>query len=186
MAARESVTAWTSALGGGLLNRLFLFLITLVALFWNFRNGASLANRVFVTADLLFWKSRRATGEQDGRCHAWDRERDRGGCGRGRRHHRHRICLAGVPHPLLFAVLTIAFAILPCGAWFTLSAAALVRLLHSGSLSAAGLFSFSGAVTLVGDNFIQPALTGGTARLPFLLALMGILGGFRRDIDCRQ
>ncbi|MEA3074117.1 MAG: hypothetical protein QOD29_5563, partial [Alphaproteobacteria bacterium] len=52
--------------------------------------------------------------------------------------------------------------------------------------SAAGLFSFSGAVTLVGDNFIQPALTGGTARLPFLLALMGILGGFRRDIDCRQ
>jgi hypothetical protein len=25
MAARESVTAWTSALGGGLLNRLFLF-----------------------------------------------------------------------------------------------------------------------------------------------------------------
>jgi hypothetical protein len=71
--------------------------------------------------------------------------------GRGRRHHRHRICLAGVPHPLLFAVLTIAFAILPCGAWFTFSAAALVRLLHSGSLSAAGLFSFSGAVTLVGD-----------------------------------
>src|SRR3982074_458129 len=38
------------------------------ALFWNFRNGASLANRVFVTADLLFWKSRRATGEQNGRC----------------------------------------------------------------------------------------------------------------------
>jgi hypothetical protein len=40
----ESITAWTSALGGALLHRLFLFLITLVALFWMFRDGAWLAN----------------------------------------------------------------------------------------------------------------------------------------------
>jgi predicted PurR-regulated permease PerM len=34
-------------------------------------------------------------------------------------------------------------------------------------------------VTLVGDNFIQPALIGDTARLHFLLALIGILGGLK-------
>ena len=34
--------------------------------------------------------------------------------------------LAGVPHPLLFAVLTIAFAMVPFGAWVAFSAAALV------------------------------------------------------------
>ena len=32
---------------------------------------------------------------------------------------------------------------------------------------------------LIGDNFVQPALVGGTARLPFLLALIGIFGGLR-------
>lgn len=45
--------------------------------------------------------------------------------------------LAGVPHPLLFAVLTMAFAMLPFGAWAAFTAAALVLLFHGGSLLAA-------------------------------------------------
>src|SRR6202047_3452094 len=49
----ENITAWTSALGGALLQRLFLFLITLIALFLVFRDGAWLANRVLTTVDLL-------------------------------------------------------------------------------------------------------------------------------------
>jgi predicted PurR-regulated permease PerM len=52
----ESITAWTSALGGALLHRLFLFLITLIALFVVLRDGSWLANRVLVTADLLLGK----------------------------------------------------------------------------------------------------------------------------------
>ena len=36
---------------------------------------------------------------------------------------------------------------------------------------------FCASVLLIADNFIQPALIGGTTRLPFLLALIGILGG---------
>ena len=47
------------------------------------------------------------------------------------------------------------------------------------SLSAAGLFGFGTAVLLIGDNFIQPALIGGSAELPFLLVLIGILGGMQ-------
>ena len=88
--------------------------------------------------------------------------------------------LAGVPHPLLFAVLTMAFAMLPFGAWAAFTAAALVLLFHGGSLlAAAGVFGFGATVMLIGDNFIQPALVGGTTRLPFLLALIGIFGGLR-------
>jgi len=78
--------------------------------------------------------------------------------------------LAGVPHPLLFAALTIAFAMVPFGAWVAFTAATLILLLHGGSLwVATGLFGVCAAVMLISDNLVQPALIGGTTRLPFLL-----------------
>src|ERR1700704_2817967 len=86
--------------------------------------------------------------------------------------------LTGVPHPLLFAVLTMALAMVPLGAWVALATAALILPLQGGTLwAAAGLFGFGAAMLLIGDNFIQPALIGGTAQLPFLPVLIGILGG---------
>ena len=88
--------------------------------------------------------------------------------------------LTGVPHPLLFAVLTIAFAMLPFGAWAAFTVAALVLLVHGGSLlAAAGVFGLGATVMLIGDNLIHPMLVGGTTRLPFLLALIGVFGGLR-------
>jgi hypothetical protein len=45
----ESLTAWTSALGGELLHRLFLFLIMLIALFLVSREGKWLADRLLDT-----------------------------------------------------------------------------------------------------------------------------------------
>jgi predicted PurR-regulated permease PerM len=86
--------------------------------------------------------------------------------------------LFGVPHPLLFAVLTTAFAMVPFGAWIALTAAVLTLLTSGGTLwGCVGLFGFRACVLLIVDNFIQPAPIGGTARLPFLLALIGTLGG---------
>jgi AI-2E family transporter len=85
-----------------------------------------------------------------------------------------------VPHPLLFIVLTIAFAMLPFGAWATFTTAALILLFHGGSLLVAvGLFGFGAAVMLIGDNFIQPSLIASTTQLPFLLGLIAILGGLQ-------
>src|ERR1700737_2271547 len=49
----ENITAWTSTLGGALLHRLFLFLITLVALFLVLRDGAWLADHALATAGRL-------------------------------------------------------------------------------------------------------------------------------------
>jgi predicted PurR-regulated permease PerM len=68
----------------------------------------------------------------------------------------------------------------PLGAGVALITAALMLLLHGGTwLATAGLIGFGAAVLLIGDHLIQPALIGSTARLPFLLVLIGILGGMQ-------
>ena len=85
--------------------------------------------------------------------------------------------VAGVPRPLLFAVLTIFVATLPFGAWFAFSIATLILLIQGHLLAAALLFGFSIAVMFVGDNVIQPAIIGNSVKLPFVLALLGTFGG---------
>src|SRR5882757_5906280 len=151
----ESITAWTSALGGALLHRLFLFLVTLIALFLMLRDGTWLADRVLATTDLLL-------GDPGERLASKIADAVRGtvngtvvvavadGTIIGVAY-----VLTGVPHPLLFAVLTMAFAMVPFGAWAAFTAATLILLLHGGSfLVAAGLFGFCAAVMLIGDNVI--------------------------------
>jgi predicted PurR-regulated permease PerM len=50
--------------------------------------------------------------------------------------------------------------------------------MNGGSVFAsAGVFAWGAVVMLTGDNFVQPALIGGAAKLPLLAALIGILGG---------
>ena len=176
----ESVTGWTRALGGELLHRLVHFFLTLLALFFFLRDGAAIGDRILETADRLL-------GDPGERLASKMADAVRGtvngtvvvavaegviiGVG---------YVVAGVPNPLLFGMLTIAFAMVPFGAWAAFTAAALALLFQGGSLLAAGsVFGFGAAVMLVGDNFIWPALVGNTARLPFLLALIGIFGGLQ-------
>jgi predicted PurR-regulated permease PerM len=86
--------------------------------------------------------------------------------------------VAGVSNPLLFGILTAAFAMLPLGAWLVFTAASLLLLAQGGSgLAAASVFAFGAAVMIAGDTFLWPTLVGNAARLPFLLALIGIFGG---------
>jgi predicted PurR-regulated permease PerM len=86
--------------------------------------------------------------------------------------------IAGVPSPVLFTILTIAFAMLPFGAWAAFTAAALTLLVSGGSGLAAGcVFAWGAIVMLAGDHFVWPTLVGGAARLPFLFAFVGIFGG---------
>ena len=78
---------------------------------------------------------------------------------------------------MLFAALTVLFAMLPLGAWVAFAAASLLLLAEGDAVAAAGLFGFGSLVTLLGDHVVQPLLIGGRARLPFLLTLIGIFGG---------
>lgn len=85
--------------------------------------------------------------------------------------------IAGVPRPIMFAILTIAFAMVPFGAWAAFGAATLILIVQGHLLAAALLFGFSVVVMTIGDNVIQPRVIGGAVELPFLLALVGTFGG---------
>jgi predicted PurR-regulated permease PerM len=84
---------------------------------------------------------------------------------------------AGVPQPLLFAVVTMILAFIPFGAWLAFGLAALILAGQGNLLAGALLFGFGAAVMTAGDNFVQPAVVGGAVELPFLLAFVGAFGG---------
>jgi predicted PurR-regulated permease PerM len=84
---------------------------------------------------------------------------------------------AGVPRPVLFTLATIAFALLPFGAWLAFGVAAIL-LIAQGSVGAGiALIVFGAVVMLTGDNFVTPALIGNSIELPFLWTFIGAFGG---------
>jgi predicted PurR-regulated permease PerM len=177
---KASDAAWTRALGGQFLHRLFMFFMALIALFVFLQNGAWIGNRVLDTADRLL-------GDPGERLASKMVDTVRGtvngtvivavaeGIIIGAAY-----VLAGVPSPLIFTFLTIAFAMVPLGAWVVFSSAALLLVFEGGSgFAAAAVFVVGAVVMLVGDTLVWPALVGDRTRLPFLAALIGIFGGLQ-------
>ena len=173
-----SLASWTQAFGTGLLNRAFVFVITMIALFYLFRDGAWLSSLLLKHANNVFGDSGEqiaerlmmaARGTFNGTVVVAFGEGVLIGIG---------YLFAGVPRPLLFTAFTIGFAMLPFGAWFAFTVAALLLLSQGAGFVVAGLlFGWGAAVMVIGDNVIQPSLVGGSVRLPFLWALIGIFGG---------
>jgi predicted PurR-regulated permease PerM len=176
----DTVVAWLKALGGQLLHRAFLFFISLIALFALLRHGAWIANRALDTADHIF-------GDPGERLASRLIEAVRGsvngtvlvavaeGLLIGMAY-----AVLGVPNWAMFTLLTVAFAMLPLGAWVAFTAAALTLVFNGGSTWAAvAVFGWGAVIMLAGDHFVWPTLVGGAARLPFLLALIGIFGGLQ-------
>ena len=177
---KEAQAAWTRTLGGQVLHRMFLFILALISLFIILQNGAWIGNRVLDTADKIL-------GDPGERLASKMVETVRGtvngtvivavaeGIIIGAAY-----VAAGVPNPLLFALLTIAFAMVPLGAWVVFTSAALLLVVQGGSVFAAtAVFFFGAFVMLLGDMFVWPNLVGNQARLPFLAALIGIFGGLQ-------
>jgi predicted PurR-regulated permease PerM len=164
--------------GSQLLHRLFLLLFSLLTLYFLLRNGRAVTSRFLETCDRLIGdpgeglveKMVEATrGTVNGTILVAVGEGLLIGIG---------FLVAGVPTPVMFTIITIAFAMLPFGAWLAFTAAALVLLSGEGSgFAAAGVFLWGAIVMLAGDHFVWPTLVGGSARLPFLLAFVGIFGG---------
>ena len=177
---KEAQAAWTRTLGGQVLHRMFLFVLALISLFIILQNGAWIGNRVLDTADKIL-------GDPGERLASKMVETVRGtvngtvvvavaeGIIIGAAY-----VTAGVPNPLLFALLTVAFAMVPLGAWVVFTSAALLLVVQGGSVYAAtAVFFFGAFVMLIGDMFVWPNLVGNQARLPFLAALIGIFGGLQ-------
>ena len=190
LADPKSATAWLQSInadrasefiktfGGQLLHRLFMFFVALIALFIMLRNGRSIASSFLTTADRLFGDPGEGLVEKmvdavRGTVNGTVVVAVAEGLLIGVAY-----VAAGVPNPVLFTVLTIAFAMLPFGAWAAFTAAALTLVVGGGSgLAAACVFAWGAVVMLSGDHFVWPTLVGGAARLPFLFAFVGIFGG---------
>lgn len=174
----HTLTGWSETLGGALLARILEAFLTFVTLFLLLRDGERTGARVLGAIDRWFG----TPGEQLAETLAQAVRATVNGTilvavgegiliGIG-------FVVAGVPNAALFAILTIAFAMLPMGAWLAFGTAAIVLVLSSGAVVAAlAVFAWGAAVMLIGDNVVQPALIGSAVRLPFLWTLLGILGG---------
>lgn len=174
------VAGWTRSLGTVVLHRVLLFLVMLLALYPLFRHGERIGCRILDFVDRLLGDPGERLAE---RMVSAMRGTVNGtvlvALGQGTLIGIAYV-VAGVPDPILFGALTVACAMIPSGAWVAFTLAALVFVGQGGStLAAAGLWAFGAVVMLVGDNFVQPAVIGGSVRLPLLWALVGILGGIQ-------
>src|ERR1700744_290770 len=174
----ENVSDLFTTFGGQLIHRLFMLFFSLLALFALLRHGRAVASRVLGTCDRLFGEAGEGLVEK-----MVDATRATvNGTGLVAFGEGLMIGLiyfvVGVPNALTFLILTTAFAMIPFGAWFAFTAAAVGKIAAGGSgCAAAAVFVWGTAVMLAGDHFVWPPLVSGAARLPFLLAFVGIFGG---------
>jgi len=174
----ESASDLFRTLGGQLIHRLFLLFFALLALFVMLSNGRALANRFLETCERLFGEAGEGLVEKmidatrgtvNGTVLVAVGEGLLIGVG---------YLIASVPNAVLFTIFTTAFAMVPFGAWVAFTTAAIVLVSGDGTgFAAAGVFCWGAIVMLAGDHFVWPTLVGGSARLPFLFAFVGIFGG---------
>jgi predicted PurR-regulated permease PerM len=176
----ESITAWASALSGAVVQGLFHFAIMLLALFFFLRHGVKLADLLLIAAERLLGEpGMRLTLTVAASVRATVYGTAVAAVGKGI-FIGIAYVICGVPHPLLFTTLTVALATVPLGAWIVLIVAALTLPAYGGSwVVSVVLLAIGAAVLMIGDNVVQPALIGEAAELPFLLVLIGILGGLQ-------
>jgi predicted PurR-regulated permease PerM len=86
--------------------------------------------------------------------------------------------ISGVPSPLFIGLVAGLFALIPVGLIQVVLLPAAGWLIYKGHLGW-GIFLFIWSFTVVGnvDTFIRPMLIGRGAKVPFLVVLLGVLGG---------
>ncbi|TPG52345.1 AI-2E family transporter [Roseomonas nepalensis] len=163
--------------GGAVARRAVLFAVTLLALFFLFRDGEALAAQAQRVADRLLGPgterlSRQAVASVRGTVSGLVLV----GLGEGLLLGI-AYAVAGVPHPVMLGALTAIAAMVPFAAPLVFGAAALLLLAQGAAGAAVGILAFGTAVLFLADHLIRPALIGGATRLPFVWVLLGILGG---------
>jgi predicted PurR-regulated permease PerM len=160
-----------------IIHRLVIFFFTLLTLFFLFRDGAVLAEDLRTLSDRVVGKR----GETIG---------------------RHMIATVngtvvglvlvglaegvvlgvvyiavGLPYPALSGAATGVLAVIPFGAPLFYTFASIYMFMAGKTVAAIVIFAAGTFVVFVADHFIRPFLIGGSARLPFLWVLLGLLGG---------
>jgi predicted PurR-regulated permease PerM len=165
------------SVGMSVAHRAILFAISLLALFFLFRDGDAAAREFLIASHKLFgMRGERVARQMTASVHGTVNGLVLVGLGEG--------LLLGVvylltklPHPALFAALTAVAAMIPFAAYVAIALAALVLLVNGGAAPAVIVAVAGLVVVFAADHFVRPTLIGGTTKLPFLWVLLGILGG---------
>lgn len=168
---------WVRFFGVEMMHRALIFGLTLVTLYFLYRDGESLAMR-------LLWLTQKMLGEPG-------------------RHHASRavdtICgtvnglvlvgivegvllgiayaLAGLPSPAIWGAMTGLLAIIPFGMPALFGTASLILLAQGNQTAALLILIWGTLVMLVSDHIVRPMLIGDSAELPLIWIILGILGG---------
>ncbi|HTC83986.1 MAG TPA: AI-2E family transporter [Rhizomicrobium sp.] len=167
----------TRNLGPEIFHRALLFAITLLTLFFLFRDGEALGEQALPIAEKAFGPRSGPIahhvvdaihGTVDGLVLVGFAE----GLVIGVSY-----VVTGVPHSIAFAIATSIVAAIPFGAPLVFCLAALLLFGLGKVLAGIGVALFGFLVVFVVDHFIRPFVIGGATQIPFLLVLLGILGG---------
>jgi len=167
----------TRNIGPDLLHRALLFFVTLTTLFFLFRDGEAVWARCLRLAESTFGPRSSTVALHvidavhatvDGLVLVGFAEGLVIGIAYG---------LAGVPHAISFAIVTSIFATIPFGAPLIFCLAGLFLIVGGKTLAGFCVVTFGFLVVFITDHIVRPIVIGGSAKIPFLLVLLGILGG---------
>lgn len=165
------------ALGGELVHRMTIFFFTLLTLFFLLRDGPALACRMASLNHRLFGPRGDVTAMHivsavQGTVYGLVLIGFAEGILIGIAY-----LAVGLPNAVLVAALTAVLAVIPFGAPVVFCVVALYLFSEGGIASAAVVLGVGFLVVFVADHFVRPIFIGGAAHLPFLVVLLGILGG---------
>ena len=172
-----AIVEWARTLGSEVAWRLTTLALTLLILFFIYRDGDKFIEQAVTISDRLFGRAGRRLGAS---MVTTVRETVNGqlfvALGEGFiLGIAYAVC--GLPHPLLLGALTVVLAIIPFGAPVLVATASLILLIQSSTIQAFGLLMF-GSIVFLAEYFVRPLLIGSSARL---LIHLGFAGDFRRS-----
>ncbi|GBQ72287.1 permease [Ameyamaea chiangmaiensis NBRC 103196] len=169
--------AMTQRVGTQLAHRGMLFVMSIVTLFFVFKDGNAIIRQSLTASRRVFGKRGESIAQQIiASIHGTLAGLVLVGIAEG-------ILLGiayvigGAPQPLLFGVVTAIAAMIPFLAIPTVGLACALILVKGATITAIVVFCFGVVVNFVSDHFIRPYLIGGSTQMPFLWVLLGILGG---------
>ncbi len=165
--------------GGEVAHRVALLLFTLLTLFFVFRDGGALIERLRELSDrLIGLRGERIARQMIAAVHGTVSGLVLVGLAEG-------ILLgviyfiADLPYPATFGAMTGVAAVIPFAAPAVYVVLGLYLFTAGNTLGAVIILVSGSVIVFVADHFVRPFLIGGAARLPFLLVLLGILGGLQ-------
>ena len=172
-----TLTASARQYGGEVLHRLAILLFTLLTLFFVFRDGRRLVDELRALSDrLIGLRGERIARQMIAAVHGTVTGLVLVGLAEG-------ILLGvvyfivGLPYPASVGAVTGVAAVIPFAAPVVYVLAGLYLFSAGNTLGGIVIIVFGSVLLFVADHFVRPVLIGGAARLPFLLVLLGILGG---------